>query len=58
MMVIKQTDNLTDLANLTNPTDFTDKEYDNYVSSMNTKTQGYNLKTTVPSARNSFYLTS
>ena len=54
-MAIKQTDNLTHLANLT---DLTDKEHDDYISSMNTKTWGYNLKTTVPLVRNSFYLTS
>ena len=39
-------------------TDLTDEEHDDYVSSMNTKTWGYNLKTTAPSVRNSFYLTS
>ena len=33
-MMIKQTDNLTNL------TDLTDKEYDDYVRSMNTKNMG------------------
>ena len=57
-IVIEWTDSLTNLANITNLTDLTDKEYDDYVRSMNTKTWGYNLKTMVPSVRNTFYLTS
>ena len=57
-MVIEWTDNITNLANMTHQTDLTDKVHDDYISSMNTKTLGYNLKTTVPLARNSFYFTS
>ena len=52
---IQWTDNLTNLANVT---DLTDKEQDDYVNSLNRKTRGYNFKTTAPSVRNSFYLTS
>ena len=51
-MVIKQTDNLTYLPNLTN---LTDKVHDDYVSSMNTEIWGHSLKTMVPLARNSLY---
>ena len=45
-VAIKQIDNLTN------------DKHDNYVSPMDTKTLGYNLKTMVPLARNSFCLIS
>ena len=57
-MAKEWTDNLTNLANMTNLTNMTDKEHDEYVSSIITKTWGYNLKTMMLLVRNSFYLKS
>ena len=55
-MAMEWADNLTNLDDMTNLTSMTDKEHDKYVSSIITKTWGYNLKTTVSSVRNHFLL--